>query len=162
MNLPYDNQTLTNVTLPMYDIDMASNYAVIEDVAGATALANVTSDIDLPEKVTMRYQPLDKVSTGLELCNARSTKSGYQIVIKDEFACRSTDESGVVHDDPMIVYLTVRTTKGNPVMRKGSDVIKAIEHMLSFVIEAQEGTLTQDQKILDRLMHSATKPAELV
>lgn len=159
---PFDNQARNSVELPMFDINMADNYAVTEDVAGATAIANVTSDIDLPEKVTMRYQPLDKVSTGLELCNLRSTKSGYQIVIKDEFACRSTDDAGVVHDDPMTVYLTIRTTKGNPTMRKGADVIKAVEHLLSFIIEHDAGTVTSDQKILDRLMHSATKPLELV
>lgn len=159
---PFDGQTTTAVSLPLYNVNLASNYAVVEDVAGATAVANITSDIDLPEKVTMRYQSLDKVSTGLELCNTRSTKNGYQIVIKDEFACRSTDELGNVTDDPMTVYLTIRTTKGNPTMRKGSDVLKAIQHLLGFVLEASDGTLTNDQKILDRLMHSATKPAELV
>lgn len=162
---PWSSVTATTVTgVKVYPMTMASSFAVTEDVSGTTVVKNITSDVDLEEKVTMRYQDLDKVSAPVTEVNPRSTKAGYQFVVKDDYIVRATDSvTGAVTDDPVSIYLTVRTTKGNPALRTGADVLAAFERLLSaFVDFNSSDAVATTQTTLDRLMRGATKPEALV
>lgn len=162
---PWSSVSATTVTgVKVYPMGMASSFAVTEDVAGTTVVKNITSDVDLEEKVTIRYQNLDKVSAPVSETNPRSTKAGYQFVIKDDYVVRTTDSvSGEIFDDPVSIYLTVRTTKGNPAIKSGNDVLAAFERLLSAIVDFNSSdAVASTQTTLDRLMRGATKPASLV
>lgn len=162
---PWSSVSATTVTgVKVYPMGMASNFAVTEDAAGTTVVKNISSDVDLEEKVTIRYQNLDKVSASVTEVNPRSTKAGYQFVIKDDYIVRTTDSTtGESTDDPVTIYLTVRTTKGNPAMRSGNDVLAAFERLLSAIVDFNSSdAVASAQTTLDRLMRGATKPAVLV
>lgn len=162
---PWSSTSATTVTgVKIYPMAMASNFAVTEDISGTTVVKNITSDVDLEEKVTIRYQDLNKVSASVAEVNPSSTKAGYQFVIKDDYIVRTTESTtGAVTDDPVTIYLTVRTTKGNPAMRTGNDVLSALERLLSAVIDFNSSdAVASTQTTLDRLMRGATKPEALV
>lgn len=161
---PWSSVTAATITgVKVYPLSLTTDFAVSEDIAGTTVVKNIASDVDLDEKLTIRYQDLNKVSASVSEVNPRSTKSGYQFVVKDEYVCRTTDSvSGAVTDDPVTVYLTVRTTKGNPAMRSGNDVLAALERLLAAVIDLNSSAVASSQPTLDRLMRGATKPAALV
>jgi len=161
---PWSSVSATSVTgVKVYPMSMATDFAVTEDVSGTTVVKNITSDVDLEEKVTIRYQNLDKVSASVTEVNPRSTKAGYQFVVKDDYIVRTTESTtGAVTDDPVTIYLTVRTTKGNPALRTGNDVLAAFERLLSAFVDFSSGAVAGTQTTLDRLMRGATKPEALV
>jgi hypothetical protein len=162
---PWSSVSATTVTgVKVYPLGLTSNFAVTEDISGTTAIKNVASDVDLEEKITIRYQELNKVSASVTEVNPRSTKAGYQFVIKDDYVVRTTESTtGAVTDDPVTVYLTVRTTKGNPALQSGNDVLAALERLLAAVIDINSSdAVASTQTTLDRLMRGATKPSALV
>lgn len=162
---PWSSVSATTVTgVKVYPMAYATSFAVTEDISGTTVVKNITSDVDLEEKVTIRYQDLNKISSAVTEVNPSTTKAGYQFVIKDDYVVRTTDSvSGAVTDDPVTIYLTVRTTKGNPAMKSGNDVLAAFERLLSAVVDFNSSdAVASTQTTLDRLMRGATKPEALV
>lgn len=163
---PWVSDATQSVSVNLYDVDMSTNFAVVEDEPGSTVVKNVSAQapIGLEELVTFRYGQIEKVSTQLEGIYPRTTRKGYQFVVKDEYILRSTDEkTGVINDDPVVVYFTARTTKGANII-SGEQFADAFLHLASFLLDVDTttGKLTVNQATLDRLMRGATKPAELV
>jgi len=128
---------------------------------------NITtgSDKTLKEFITYRYNDLNEVSTSLNkyLINDPTTKRGYQFVIKDEYICRTTDSvSGKVNDDPVAVYLVLRTTNGNPALVTGADLLSAIMRLSGAFIDFNAShAIASSQPTLDRLSRGSVKPFAL-
>lgn len=157
---PFDSQTTESISVALPKLVMGTNYAVTKDDPGESVVKNITAAVDLEEQISYKYSKLDKISTTLKGVNPQTTKEGYQIVIKDEFIQRTTEPDGVtVHDDPVIVYVTFRTTTGANIA-SGSDVYDVIKRAISCCV-LQTGTAASTTP-LDRLMRGATKPAALV
>jgi hypothetical protein len=155
----FDSQTTENITLALPKIAVSTNYTVIKDDAGDTAISNITSDVDLPEQISFKYSSIEQVNSSLKATNKPTTKGGYQIIIRDEFIQRTTETDGTVHDDPVSCYITFRTTRGANIT-SGAAVAGYINRVLSAAL-MQTGTTTSTT-YLDRLMRGATKPASLV
>lgn len=156
---PWDSQGTATRSVAITDPNIGSNYFVMEDTPGTTVVKNLTAPVGLEERVTMRYSDLSKVSTQMDLLNASGNQKGYQFVIKDEYVLRTTDgTTNAVEDDPVVCYLTFRTTKSANLV-SGLDVAKAIQHLLGFVFNNDSA---ETEPVLDRIMRGGTKPIELV
>lgn len=158
---PWQTEAAANVT-ENFQKPLITDYTVVTDVPGTCQIKNIKSDPNFQELVTYRYNSLDKVSTTLKKAYPQSSVDGYQFVIKDEYVNRTTNADNTINDDPVIAYLTVRTTNGANIIT-GNELLKIVQHLMGFVIDLDaEGAIAAQQITLDRIMRGAVKPAKLV
>lgn len=112
----FTNVTANAVKVTPIDLKVVTNYARIEDEAEVCVLSNKTAPLDQGELVTFRANDLDKVSSSQVIQNPTPVRNGIQYVIKVEEILRTTDSvTGVVVDEPVIAYLTIRHQKSGNV-----------------------------------------------
>lgn len=160
----YDSQDTATRELTVPALDVANNYSLLErdTEEGTTVLNNLMGDPSLQEFVSYKYSPLNKVSTHPKMKSVYdpSTKDGYQIVIKDEWIRRITETDGTVHDDPEVVYLVYRTTRGN-VIDDGTAVVSPLMRIIGAAMSLGEDTDALSTDMLDRLIHGTTIPKDV-
>lgn len=105
----FTNVTPNTVKASPVDLKLVTNYARLEDEPTLTVLSNKTAPLDQGERVSFRANALDKVSSSQVIQNPSPVKNGVQYVIKVEEILRTTDSvTGVVIDEPVVAYLTIR------------------------------------------------------
>lgn len=157
---PFDGQSIIEVTLDIPKVDMTANYAVTSDAAGRTEITNVSSGIDMTEKVTFNYQQTTPNNFDVNPVYPKTTKSGFKVSITDAFVRRTVNDDGTINDDPMKVWFSIEAPKGAN-LASGDDLYTlCLSRILAFAM-MQTGE-TPDDSFLDRLMRGATKPASLV
>lgn len=157
---PYSSQTSATLELSVPKLDMAVNYAVVEDGAGATVLKNITSaDPSLEERISFKYSEKRAQDYSMQRVNPRTSNLGYQFVVSDAFIQRTTEDDGTVHDDPVKAWFVFEAPRGSNIIT--GDNVDAIIMRLLGAYKLQTGS-TASNSALDRLMRGATKPAVLV
>lgn len=162
---PFDNQTAATLSLAVPAIDVAQNYALLDvssSTPGETAINNVASVPSLPEVVSFKYQKLKSISTNKEMKQLYPSiaKDGFQFVVKDEYFERITDADGTVHDEPVVAYFVLRTTRGSSI-QDGSNVDTVIRRLYGTAVMQGASTDSPTDTMFDRLLHGATVPVAI-
>lgn len=107
----FTNTTDGVKTVQTYALSEKTNYALIEDEAGVSMISNLTSPVDQAEKMSIKAQTLNKVSTSNPsiLQNPTGYEGGIQFSLKDEMLYRVASTDGATAQDfPVVVTLTVK------------------------------------------------------
>lgn len=114
----FSNTTEGAKTFKTYALGEDSNYALVEDEAGATYIQNLTSPLDQSERMSIKAQNLSKVTTGNQPVyqNTTAYAGGVQFSVKDELIYRAVNDgsatssttSANICDIPVVVTLTVK------------------------------------------------------
>lgn len=110
VNPGYTNITPSTYTLPVRKLGELSNYSIVEDEAGVTVLANVTSPVDQLERISIKAQTIPEVKVSQGISNPAPVKTGVQYSVKVEDIQTTTDSSDPTYrvDEPIVVTLTVK------------------------------------------------------
>lgn len=139
----FTNKTLSEHPMPSYSLGIKENYSCVEDEPSCEVLSNKTCPLDLGEKITYRYNDIDKVTTSLTVQNPSKVRNGVQYVAKDEFIQRTTDANGtIIYDEPVVAYLVVRHQKTGTITPEVIDM--AVQRVLGSVIKADGKTRFSD------------------
>lgn len=142
----FQNKTLSEHSMPSYSLGLKDNYACIEDEPSCEVLSNKTCPLDLGEKITFRYNDIDKVTTSLSIQNPSKVRNGLQYVAKEEFAQRTTDAEGnVIYDEPVVAYLVVRHQKTGTISPATVDM--AVQRLMGAVMKADGTTRFGDMML---------------
>lgn len=106
----YTNVTASTYVLPIKKLGELSNYSIVEDEAGVTMLANVTSPVDQLERISIKAQTIPEVKVSQGISNPAPVKTGVQYSIKVEDIYSTTDDTDPTYrvDEPIVVTLTVK------------------------------------------------------
>lgn len=110
VNPGYTNYTPSTYVLPVRKLGELSNYSIVEDEAGVTILANVTSPVDQLERISIKAQNIPEVKVSQGISNPAPVKTGVQYSVKVEDIMTTTDSSDPTYrvDEPIVVTLTVK------------------------------------------------------
>lgn len=132
-----------------------TEYAIIEDEAGITVLANLTSPVDQGERVSIKAQILDKVTlSNVKNAYPAPVQQGVQYSIKIENLISVTDSSapGYRIDEPLCATLTFKHALSANITP--ADIDTMIKRILGAVYRADGSSRVAS------LMRLATKPEE--
>lgn len=132
-----------------------TEYAVIEDEAGVTVLANLTSPVDQGERVSIKAQILDKVTlSNVKNAHPAPVQQGIQYSIKVENLLSVTDSVAPDYriDEPMCATLTFKHALSANITPEDIDTI--IKRVLGAIYKADGSSR------IASLMRLATKPEE--
>lgn len=134
----FTNKTLSEHSMPSYALGIKTNYSCVEDEPSCEVLSNKTCPLDLGEKITYRFNDIDKVTTSLTVQNPSKVRNGVQYVAKDEFIQRTSDANGnVLYDEPVVAYLVVRHQKTGTITPEVVNM--AVQRVIGSVLKA-DGT----------------------
>lgn len=91
------------------DLQLKTDYAVVQTGSGFSRLDNKTAPVDLSENITFRYNAIKSVGNSLTNLNPSPIKGGIQYLVKLDALQRTTNEkTGAVVDEPITVQITFR------------------------------------------------------
>jgi hypothetical protein len=124
----FTNTTAATYTITPTEIGEKTNYAELQDDPTVHVRSNVTCPLDQGELLTLRCNPLDKITTTQTLVNPLKVKNGVQYVVKLEEILRTVNSDGdIVCDEPIVAYLTIRHQKtGNITQNIIDSVVKRL------------------------------------
>lgn len=142
----FTNKLVSEHSMPSYSLGLKDNYACVEDEPTCEVLSNKTCPLDLGEKVTFRYNDIDKVTTSLSIQNPSKVRNGIQYVAKEEFAQRTVDANGnIIYDEPVVAYLVVRHQKTGTIAPATVDL--AVQRLMGSVIKSDGSTRFGDMML---------------
>lgn len=162
MSFSYSNNTAAVQYEPTVALGMATNYARITDEPDMARVSNKTASIEQPELITYRSNPIDKVSTANVVRNPAPVTSGVQYTVKLETIDRN-EVNGVVYDEPIAVWLTIKHTASNN--WDNAKVSSIVKRLLSACVKGQTTTgsaaaLSDSNWRFEDLMRSALMPTQ--
>lgn len=148
----YTNTTAQTFGAPVDKVEMATNYALIEDEPNKCVLSNTTAPVDQGERVSYSFQKLAKVSTDQDVLYPSNVPNGVQYSIRVEELLSTTDTADPTFrvDDPIVAWLTIRHPSSG---RITSAILDEIVSRLNGCVYKDDGTTR-----FGDLMRSALKP----
>ena len=145
----------THKTIAPTILNEDTEYAIIEDEAGVTVLANLSSPVDQGERVSIKAQVLDKVTlSNVKNAYPAPVQQGIQYSIKIESLLSTTDSAapGYRIDEPICATLTFKHALSANITPEHIDTI--IKRVLGAIYKADGSSRVAS------LMRLATKPEE--
>jgi hypothetical protein len=145
--------TTTAVTrdVPMYDMDIVEDYALVVDEPTECRLINTTAAVDREEILSYRCKDIAKVNTNLNVQNPNPVSGGVQYQVQMEALLTTEDAAtGFRVDEPIVVLVSVRHPKSGNITPT---------HVATMVSRAASALQTDDGSWrFKELMRSALKP----
>lgn len=148
----FTNKTASQHTVTPIDMDVVTNYALIEDEPTSCVLSNKTCPIDQGELISFKCQSVKSVSTAQDNLYPATVQTGVQYVVKLEelLSLTSDTDPNFRTDLPIVAYLTIRHTKNGQIT---DDIIGQVVNRLIGACRRDDGTWR-----FDDLMRSSLKP----
>lgn len=147
----FTNTTASSNTITPVEIGEKTNYAEVADQPQEHVRSNITCALDQGELLTIRCNPLDRISTTQKIQYPYTVKDGVQYVVKLEEILRTVNSAGdIVGDEPIVAYITIRHQKTANIT---SSIIDTIVKRLLGACYKSDGTPRWND-----LMRSALEP----
>jgi hypothetical protein len=139
--------------VPLYDMDITSNYALQKDEPTECRLVNTTAAVDREEILSYRCKDLTRVNTNLNIQNPSPVQGGvqYQVVMEALLTSENPD-TGFRVDEPIVTTISVRHPKSGFIT---PDHVATMIGRTASAFETDAG-----QWRIKELMRSALKPTE--
>jgi hypothetical protein len=142
---------MTGVSVVPTDLKPITNYAKVKDEATEVVLTNKTAAISQGELLSYDCMPIKSVATKQKLANPGKVQEGVQFVVRlDEILRTANDDSSIIIDEPIVMYLTVRFPLSSNVT---AACIETMYKRLTGACMREDGTYR-----FDDLMRSALAP----
>lgn len=145
----------THKTIAPTVLNENTEYAIIEDEAGVTVLANLSSPVDQGERVSIKAQVLDKITlSNVKNVHPAPVQQGIQYSIKVENLLSVTDSNVPEYrvDEPLCATLTLKHALSSNITPEHIDIM--IKRVLGAIYKADGSSR------IASLMRLATKPEE--
>lgn len=160
MAFSYTNTTAADQVVTSKALGLATNYARVADEPTLARISNKTASLEQPELITIRSNPINKVSTAIAVRNPSPVSDGVQYSIKLETVDRVTVGTETI-DEPVAAWLTIKHPASNN--WTNAKVAEIVVRLLSACMKGQTTTGTPAEAAaanwrFEDLMKSALMP----